>query len=323
MHLKQFVLDCITIASIKAFKNVLLGKYYCILVCHAFGNPPPKEYQLFTSTTLNRKRFIHNIKLIAKYYGIITIDEHLKENKRGVVLTIDDGFSLFSDDIINTFTANQIKPCLFITTDLIDNRRLMHRHKLSVILSKIPSATVQEFVANTLGINENSNNLMQTINRLPTERQKDLIDQLWEEYMEESEHEYLKRVQPYLTWNKLAHLIRLGFEIGSHSHTHPDFTTISEKHIFEELSLSRDAIKRATGTSPKYFAFPFGKAPSNFFQKQKQYQSIYDIYFETGGFTKRSSHYGLAMNRKGIDDTFLSFYAYPVFTFAKRTNRIL
>jgi len=49
-----------------------------------------------------------------------------------------------------------------------------------------------------------------------------------------------------------------GFEIGNHSNTHPDMTTLSAERVKEELSLCNDMIKKITGKDVELFRAPYG-----------------------------------------------------------------
>lgn len=49
-----------------------------------------------------------------------------------------------------------------------------------------------------------------------------------------------------------------GVEIGTHSNTHPDFTTLSKAQMEQELSASMDLIKNITGDDVKLFRSPYG-----------------------------------------------------------------
>lgn len=49
-----------------------------------------------------------------------------------------------------------------------------------------------------------------------------------------------------------------GFEIGMHSSTHPDMTTLNKDKQKLELVQNRDIIYSVTGTKPKLFRPPFG-----------------------------------------------------------------
>lgn len=67
------------------------------------------------------------------------------------------------------------------------------------------------------------------------------------------------------SWMSEAELKALrdtGFEVGSHSHTHPDFGSIPVDQVRVELSLSRSRLESLLGKPPDLFAYPFG-APGN------------------------------------------------------------
>ena len=49
-----------------------------------------------------------------------------------------------------------------------------------------------------------------------------------------------------------------GFEIGTHSNTHPDLTKLDVSQIEKELKQSVDTIKLITGYTPKLFRAPYG-----------------------------------------------------------------
>ena len=49
-----------------------------------------------------------------------------------------------------------------------------------------------------------------------------------------------------------------GFEIGTHSNTHPDMTKLSVGQMKEELMASCEIIQKATNITPKLFRAPYG-----------------------------------------------------------------
>lgn len=49
-----------------------------------------------------------------------------------------------------------------------------------------------------------------------------------------------------------------GFEIGTHSKTHPDMTKLSKESVYEELTESVSLIKNITSKEVKYFRPPYG-----------------------------------------------------------------
>lgn len=49
-----------------------------------------------------------------------------------------------------------------------------------------------------------------------------------------------------------------GFEIGTHSNTHPDMVKLTKEQMHLELETSMNIIKDTTGQTPKIFRAPFG-----------------------------------------------------------------
>jgi peptidoglycan/xylan/chitin deacetylase (PgdA/CDA1 family) len=61
-----------------------------------------------------------------------------------------------------------------------------------------------------------------------------------------------------MNWEELRLLHRAGFEIGSHSLTHPNLTMLDKKQISRELSRSRDLIQIKLDCIVSKFAYPYG-----------------------------------------------------------------
>lgn len=58
--------------------------------------------------------------------------------------------------------------------------------------------------------------------------------------------------------DKVKFIDDAGFDIGTHSNTHPKMSTLSDAKMNEELKTSMDLIKGITGKDVKYFRPPFG-----------------------------------------------------------------
>ncbi len=57
---------------------------------------------------------------------------------------------------------------------------------------------------------------------------------------------------------KVKEIEQRGFEIGSHSNTHPDFAKLSQSQISLELSTTTEKLKKLVTQEIKVFRFPFG-----------------------------------------------------------------
>lgn len=61
-----------------------------------------------------------------------------------------------------------------------------------------------------------------------------------------------------MMWNDLRELAAVGWEIGSHSRTHPRLTQLSDPQLERELGESRDECTRQLGRDCISIAYPYG-----------------------------------------------------------------
>jgi peptidoglycan/xylan/chitin deacetylase (PgdA/CDA1 family) len=61
-----------------------------------------------------------------------------------------------------------------------------------------------------------------------------------------------------LSWQDLEHLADAGWEIGSHTRTHPRLTQVADDVLANELGQSREACERALGRPCRSLAYPYG-----------------------------------------------------------------
>jgi peptidoglycan/xylan/chitin deacetylase (PgdA/CDA1 family) len=82
----------------------------------------------------------------------------------------------------------------------------------------------------------------------------------------------------YMTGQQLRELSDCGFEIGSHSISHPMFTSdyMDKQRIRDELDQSKDWLKLVTGKTVRSFCFPNGRYDFNCVQLAKEagYDSV-------------------------------------------------
>jgi peptidoglycan/xylan/chitin deacetylase (PgdA/CDA1 family) len=61
-----------------------------------------------------------------------------------------------------------------------------------------------------------------------------------------------------LSWQELQHLMAAGWEVGSHSRSHPHLTELDDKALEEELHGSREECERGTGRPCLSLSYPYG-----------------------------------------------------------------
>lgn len=61
-----------------------------------------------------------------------------------------------------------------------------------------------------------------------------------------------------MSWDELGELSELGWELGSHTRTHPRLPTIAAEAMRDELAGSRADLEERIGTSCETIAYPYG-----------------------------------------------------------------
>ncbi len=61
-----------------------------------------------------------------------------------------------------------------------------------------------------------------------------------------------------MSWEQLGELVESGWEIGSHTSTHPRLTTLDDPSLKDELESSRDAVARHLEVPCTTVAYPYG-----------------------------------------------------------------
>jgi peptidoglycan/xylan/chitin deacetylase (PgdA/CDA1 family) len=106
-----------------------------------------------------------------------------------------------------------------------------------------------------------------------------------------------------LTVRQLRSLIKAGWEIGSHTLTHPDLTTLDDAALAHELRESRRVLRRRLGVEATVFAYPAGRfdARVQAATKAAGYQNATTVI--EGVATRRDDPFALPRVRVNASDT--------------------
>jgi peptidoglycan/xylan/chitin deacetylase (PgdA/CDA1 family) len=167
------------------------------------------------------------------------------------VLSFDDGLREVHDVVAPILRRRGIGAIFFVNTATLDNKQLMWRHKVSLLIDRYRQdrSRVPPPLAGRPGASWEA-----TLKALPygnAEILDDVARSLGVDF-----DEYLRTAKPYLTTDQVLGLARDGFEIGSHSDTHPYFDELSVADQEKEIATSVASL-RALGLPCRYFAFPF------------------------------------------------------------------
>jgi peptidoglycan/xylan/chitin deacetylase (PgdA/CDA1 family) len=92
-----------------------------------------------------------------------------------------------------------------------------------------------------------------------------------------------------MTWEQVGELAEYGWEIGSHTHTHPHLPQLADSGVREELSVSREELTRRLGRPCQSIAYPYGDVDDRVEQLTRQvgYRTAAAL---PGSFTHLNAH---------------------------------
>jgi peptidoglycan/xylan/chitin deacetylase (PgdA/CDA1 family) len=222
------------------------------------------------------------------------IDEHRdKRPPCSFVLSFDDGMREVYDIIAPILREKGIPALFFLNASTIDNKQLMWRHKVSLLVER----SQQQPGRIPSGLNlRPGQSLREKLKALPFADEHILDDVA--RFFEVDFEEYLNGARPYLTTGQVLELARDGFEFGAHSGTHPYFYELPVDDQKDQISNSVQFI-RALGLPCRYFAFPFhdNGVPASVFR----YMMDLDLVLSFGSSEGRVDSIGFSFQRFALD----------------------
>lgn len=174
-----------------------------------------------------------------------------RPSPRYFTLSFDDGMREVYDIIAPILHDKGIPAIFFLNSATIDNKQLMWRHKISLLIERsrqTPARIPPQFKVRS------AQELAVKLRALRSIDQHILNDVA--RFYELDFDEYLRSEKPYLTSDQILELALKGFEFGAHSESHPYFNEMTTREQMEQVSNSVGFI-RTLGISCRYFAFPF------------------------------------------------------------------
>lgn len=261
---------------IPLIKQIPLGNASLRIVYYHKINTIDSEY--YFDNDMNLSVFKLQIEYLNKHFNIISLSEAIERGKNGdtlkgyLVITFDDGFSDCYNLAYPILKKYGVKATFFLITDTIDNKDLMWRNKLLYCDKKttekdrrIVLKLIREEFNVPIDIKysylRNSNNWIMS--------QKDNISSfIWENSMKITLNEFLQENEPYLTSIQIKELISNGFEIGSHTKSHPFCDKLNWSEVESEIINSTKSLEKEFSIIINSFSYPFGNRVSETFENE-------------------------------------------------------
>lgn len=229
----------------------------------------------------NTVQFEKELDFYLKYFKPISLSELItgKNSRKNVFhLSFDDGLKECAEIIAPILLKKGIPATFFVNPGFVDNKRLFHKYKASLILGRLnksPLLIAEQILKER---NLHANQILKatileenTLNEVAV-----LLGVNFADFLEEQ--------KPYLTTEQLLKLKEQEFSIAAHSFNHPEFWKISEEEQMNEIKKSMDWLIEKINPEIKAFSFPFTDSgvSLNVLKALKE-ENICDISFGTAG----------------------------------------
>jgi peptidoglycan/xylan/chitin deacetylase (PgdA/CDA1 family) len=217
---------------------------------------------------------------------------------------IEEGYRECASIVRHLLLKHEFSCVFFLISNLIDNKALFYRNKVSLCIEAINSMQcdimgAQKAIYEMCGRNfRDRDAIVQWLKGLK-HTDEALIDATCE-LLGVDWRKYLAEAKPYLTSEEIRLLAGDGFTIGAHSRSHPHFKLLSDDDIEEQIVTSCRTVQRITGQSEVPFAFPYSAAGirRDLLQSLKRRFEWLGIFFDCRGIGGDTA---LLMDRVGAD----------------------
>jgi peptidoglycan/xylan/chitin deacetylase (PgdA/CDA1 family) len=234
------------------------------------------------------------IGMLVNNYRVVCLEEWLKEGapdfagKKVATVLFDDGYKDNIEYAAPILEKYNCPASFYVVTDCINKNIPTWTYLLDHALqqTKVTSICVHHNQAPELfkNVSLSEKQLVRKIKpwmkKLPDTERQLVLDSILAQCSD-----IVLPENKMMSWNDVAQLDHAGFQIGSHTHTHPMLAALrDESEIFSELSTSFQIIKDKTGKTPVTISYPIGSYDERAIRLSRQAGYKYGLAVEQKSF---------------------------------------
>lgn len=258
------------------------------------------------------------MRFIKSSFNVITLNDLLVEYSMGrvpdnaVVVTFDDGYYDFFEYAFPIMKEENIKPTIFLTTGFVNGELWLWPDKIRYALDHTSLSVLSvDGIPEYLDLVEHKERAWHIISdyclTLENTKKECFIINLYNSLNVDVPIDAPKAYKA-VTWQQVKEMMDAGLEVGSHSHSHPILTKLSDAQLFRELTKSKDLIKEKLNLSTNIFCYPNGQRV-DFNEKIKKSVVDSSYRYAVSAFPSTEPLKDLLeINRYSIDDNMENFH---------------
>lgn len=229
----------------------------------------------------NISQFEKELDFYLKYFNPVSLTELISKKGSGkkiIHFSFDDGLKECAEIIAPVLQQKGIPATFFVNTGFVDNQRLFHKYKASLIFNRLKETSAPKAEQILKEHHLEGSEILKT-----SFLQENILDEV-AGLLGIDFNDFLKTQKPYLTTEQILKLKSDGFSIGAHSFSHPEFWKISEEEQLDEVKKSMNWLIEQINPDIKAFSFPFTDSGVSLkVLKTLETENICDVTFGTAG----------------------------------------
>jgi len=236
-----------------------------VLYCHDIL--PPGAHGLRAPGSLDADELERRLRHLQRHYGFVSIEQalpRLRGEQAGggipVLLTFDDGYRSFAEQVHPVVRRLRIPVALFVTTAAVGGSGIWSddvHHALpcpSLATLELPRSG-RALKLGTAGSRARAaEELVAELKLIPDRERRRIVRELCERAGSQAD-----RSRRMLTWDELRRLSRDGLiTVGSHTMTHPILSRMGEQEAEREIRESKHELERELGVPVTALSYPNG-----------------------------------------------------------------
>jgi len=247
-----------------------INKNKCIIL---FGHGVSHRFINFSQRHIAVSEFEKQIKYLKKKkYTFITLSDltqiikYMENcNQKFVIFTFDDGFKNVVKNAYPIMKKYNAKGCIYIVSDFVGDEKLFWTNYINLLVRNAPNSKFKfKFKNNEISYTFKNENELQQVSRDIKHKLKSLSNTDRFSHLEQfslpNKISSFKTVPvEYLTvnWDDLKSLNKNVLEIGCHTKTHPNLTSLETSEEFQqELMESKRTIENKIGYEINQLCYP-------------------------------------------------------------------
>ena len=270
--LKRWVFEAAEAGQLNALSRRLYGRSIAVLCYHGVVEGDRGADRALYGNTVNIREFESHLDYLVKRFApisgahfIAALTEGKSLPRNPVVVTFDDGYRNNFTHAAPILLRKGVPAVFHLTTGYVGSQAILWPDEILLRVLDWPESTLNAPAGSfrlpgPADWSERfrvAKDISQACKRVPAESRDEFLTSLRSK-TPPIPSRYDSEAHDFMNWTEARRLAEQGFELGSHTVSHPILTGLTAGMLAAELRESRATIERQTGSSCTLIAYPNG-----------------------------------------------------------------